>query len=65
MALIKTKKDLQEYRDRIERQKHVLNHSLIFDDSEKQRVAEIYNGLLAVCDNILSPNKTKATITED
>jgi len=41
--------DLQEYQKQIERQKAVLEHSLIFNDQEKQDVLKCYDGIIDLC----------------
>lgn len=50
MKPILTKADLQDYKKQIERQKAVLEHSLIFNDQEKQDVIKYYDGIIALCE---------------
>jgi hypothetical protein len=52
MALFKTI-DLVEYVHRLELQQSTLHLSLVFNETEKQDVAIIYQELIAICDKAI------------
>lgn len=57
MALF-NKIDLIANRERLDLQKELLPLSLVFNDTEKQDVAIIYDKLIAICDTALARNIT-------
>lgn len=51
-----TPSNLKEYRDRLQRQKQVLQISTTFDSSEKIELDKIYSDLIDVCNKRLAKN---------
>jgi hypothetical protein len=58
MALFK-KIDLVEYRHRLELQQSTLHLSLVFNETERQDVAIIYDELIEICDKAIARNNEK------
>lgn len=60
MALFK-KIDLVQYRHRLELQQSTLHLSLVFNETERQDVAIIYDALIEICDKAIARNTEKET----
>jgi hypothetical protein len=60
MALFK-KIDLIAYRQRLELQQSTMHLSLVFNETEKETIAIIYNDLIALCDTAIARNHEKET----
>lgn len=54
MSFITTRQELQEYKERIERQKEVLILSPIFTETEKIELADCYKKLATICQERLN-----------
>jgi len=50
------KSNLSEYRDRLKRQKEVLQLSTTFDSSEKNELDKIYSDLIEICNKRIAKN---------
>lgn len=65
MALINSKNNLIEYIKRTQRQKEVLQLSMMFDAVEKEQISQCFDDLIQICERRLAKQESEDKQTLD